>query len=284
MLGKSRQSYYRRKWSAARNYRRSVEVVDIVRQVRQQLPRVGTRKLQVILQEPLADLGVGRDKLFSILRANNMIIRPRRSYRQTTNSHHRFHKHKDLVKDLVLSRAEQVWVSDITYIGGRDRSCYLALVTDAYSKKIVGYDLSRSLSADGCLRALSMAVRGRVYRDMELIHHSDRGIQYCCDQYQASLQVNKIRCSMTESYDPYSNAIAERVNGILKGEFALEREGLDFKSLSLLVEDSISRYNELRPHMSCWMLTPAAMHSQCSLGVRKWRTKWVESKISSQPI
>ncbi len=117
---------------------------------------------------------------------------------------------------------EQVWVSDITYIGGRDRNCYLALFTDAYSKKIMGYDVSSSLATDGSLRALNMAIKQRKYK-RSLIHHSDRGLQYCSNDYQAMLQKKKIKPSMTESYDPYANAIAERVNGILKQEFLLEK-------------------------------------------------------------
>ena len=128
---------------------KSAEAVSLVMGVRRLMPRIGTRKLYCLLEEPLTALGVGRDKLFDVLRANRMLIVPKRQYRQTTNSKHLFYKHKNLVLDRIPTRPEEIWVSDITYVGGRDKHTYLALVTDAYSKKIVGYDLSDSLSADG---------------------------------------------------------------------------------------------------------------------------------------
>jgi len=235
------------------------------------MPRIGTRKLHYLLEEPLRELGVGRDKLFAILKANHLIIKPKRSYRTTTNSHHRFHKHKNLVEQIQLTRPEQVWVSDITYIGNRNKHCYLALVTDAYSKKVVGHDLSNSLGVDGTLRALNMAVKKREYKNEPLIHHSDRGIQYCCDQYQNLLVKRKIKCSMTESYDPYANAVAERVNGILKEEFQLEQYNVDIDTMKKLVNDSIHLYNNKRPHYSCYMLTPAQMHRQKTVKIRTYK-------------
>ena len=150
---------------------KAAEVVSLVMGVRRLMPRIGTRKLYYLLEEPLTALGVGRDKLFDVLRANHMLIMPKRQYRQTTNSKHMFHKHKNLVLDRIPTRPEEIWVSDITYIGARNKHTYLALVTDAYSKKIVGYDLSDSLSAEGAIRALQMACRDRVYKDKPLIHH-----------------------------------------------------------------------------------------------------------------
>jgi len=159
----------------------------MVLEIRRQMPRLGTRKLYYLLQERLSSIGVGRDKLFAILKANHLLIKAKRSYRKTTDSHHRFHKHKDLVQEITPSRPEQVWVSDITYIAGRNNHRYLALVTDAYSKKIVGYDLSASLNAKGAIRALRMGLNQRVYKSEQLIHHSDRGLQYCCDDYQKVL-------------------------------------------------------------------------------------------------
>ena len=127
-----------------------------------------------------------------------MLIKPHRSYRITTNSHHRYRKHRNLIEDITPARPEQVWASDITYLGNSNNQQYLALVTDTYSKKIVGYDLSASLGADGAIRALKMGLRQRVYKDQELIHHSDRGFQYCCDNYQQALKNRKVKCSMTE--------------------------------------------------------------------------------------
>ncbi len=141
---------------------KATEVVSLVMGIRRLMPRIGTRKLYHLLEEPLSALGVGRDKLFDVLRANHMLIVPKRQYRQTTNSKHMFHKHKNLVLDRIPTRPEEIWVSDITYVGARNKHTYLALVTDAYSKKIVGYDLSDSLSAEGTVRALQMVCRGRL--------------------------------------------------------------------------------------------------------------------------
>jgi transposase InsO family protein len=216
-------------------------------------------------------MGIGRDKLFTIMRANHLQIYPERSYRVTTNSHHRFRKHKDLVKGLFIRRPEQVWVSDITYVGGRNMHHYLALVTDAYSKKIVGYDVSNSLSLPGVLNAMKMALKSRAHNKLPLIHHSDRGLQYCSNEYQALLHKNKINCSMTTDSDPYSNAVAERVNGILKNEFNLEKYKVDLKTLQKVVTETIQIYNNERPHLSCSMLTPDQMHRQSKIIIKTYK-------------
>lgn len=237
------------------------------------MPRLGTRKMYHILEHSLRKLHVGRDKLFSILKANDMLIKPKRNYRITTDSHHRFRKYKNLIEDMLLEQPEQVWVSDITYIGGRDRNCYLALVTDAYSKKIMGYDVSNSLATEGSLRALNMAIKQRIYKK-SLIHHSDRGLQYCSTNYQKILKKKNISPSMTESYDPYANAIAERVNGILKQEFLLEDYHVNIQTMKLLVEDAIAIYNTKRPHWSCYMKTPEQMHKQNSVKIRTYKNKY----------
>ena len=252
---------------------KAAEVVSLVMGVRRLMPRIGTRKLHHLLEDSLTALGVGRDKLFDVLRANNMLIVPKRQYRQTTNSKHMFHKHKNLVLDRIPTRPEEIWVSDITYVGTRNKHTYLALVTDAYSKKIVGYDLSDSLSAEGAVRALQMACRGRMYKKLPLIHHSDRGIQYCCDDYQRQLEEHHIQVSMTESYDPYANAVAERVNATIKHEFLLEELECDLGMQQRIVAQSVAIYNELRPHLSCGMLTPDEMHRQCKKEIVTYRTK-----------
>ncbi len=242
----------------------------MVASIRGDMPRIGFRKLYHILYPSLSQLGVGRDKFLAILRANHLLIRPQRNYRTTTNSHHRFRKHKNLIEGMVFKHPEQVWVSDITYIGGRDRNCYLALVTDAYSKKIMGYDISDSLATQGSLRALDMAVKQRKYKG-NLIHHSDRGLQYCSDDYQKNLKKKKIIPSMTESYDPYANAIAERVNGILKQEFLLEDYRVDIDTMKLIVKDAVRIYNTKRPHWSCYMKTPEQMHAQKGIEIRTYK-------------
>jgi transposase InsO family protein len=235
------------------------------------MPRLGTRKLYHILQKEMKELGVGRDKLFTILKSNQMSINSLKSYRITTHSHHRFHKHKDLISGIIPSRPEQVWVSDITYIGNRGDHSYLSLITDAYSKKIVGYNLSDSLRVEGSLKALEMATNNRKYKNEPLIHHSDRGIQYCCDLYQELLKKNNLKVSMTESYDPYANAVAERVNGILKSEFLLEKYHVDRHTRKQLVKNSIEIYNTKRPHYSCYMLTPEEMHQQRKVKIKTYK-------------
>lgn len=237
-----------------------------------ELPRIGTRKLYHMLHQPLREKKVGRDKLFDILRANRLLIKPARSYHLTTNSHHRFRKHKNLVESMEATRPEEIWVSDITYIGSRNRHMYLSLVTDAYSKKIMGYDLSGSLDTQGSLKALRMANRNRLYKDVPLIHHSDRGIQYCSDAYQKLLRQYHIMPSMTESYDPYANAVAERINGILKQEFLLEEIDLPLSDMKRVIKDAVYKYNNIRPHYSCGYKTPEYMHHQKQIRIKSYKT------------
>lgn len=282
LLGVDRQVYYRRKQTIVRKQETAELVVKMVTEVRQQMPRIGTRKLYYLLYDQLKELRIGRDKLFAILEANHLLVKPTRRYVTTTNSHHRFRKHKDLVAKLVPQRPEQIWASDITYLGSNGNFKYLALVTDTYSKKIVGYDVSDSLSAEGSLRALKMGLRQRSYKDKELIHHSDRGYQYCCDAYQSLLKRKRVKCSMTESYDPYSNAVAERVNGILKHEFLLERQKADLAVMKKMVKSSIQIYNHHRPHHSCYMKTPDQMHKQSRIRIRSYKkTNRTKSKLDA---
>lgn len=275
LFGYNRQVYYRSKNRVAKGQQRAKIIVQLVKEKRRRMPRLGGKKLYYLLNTELKELQVGRDKFFDILRANKLLIKPKRQYKITTNSHHRFRKHKNLVEDLEVARPEQLWVSDITYIGDREHPQYLALVTDSYSKKIVGYDVSVSLSVDGSLRALKMAIRNRIYGSNELIHHSDRGLQYCSDAYQKLLNRSGIRCSMTEKYDPYQNAVAERVNGILKQEFILRTRLEDLDLMKVLIKQSIEIYNNERPHLSCEMKTPKYMHSQDQIIIKTYKRKRV---------
>jgi transposase InsO family protein len=251
---------------------KATEVIALVESVRRDMPRLGFRKLYYLLYDSLRERQIGRDKFWGILKANHLLIKPMRNYRITTNSHHRFRKHKNLVENLSLERPEQVWVSDITYIGGRERNCYLALVTDAYSKRIMGYDLSQSLASESSRKALNMAIKQRKYEG-KLIHHSDRGLQYCSNEYQRVLKEEKLIPSMTESYDPYANAIAERVNGILKQEFLLEDYQVNLHTMELLVKDAVRIYNTKRPHYSCYMRTPDQMHAQETIKIKTYKNK-----------
>lgn len=216
LFGINRQVYYRSIKTERNRQQTATNVVAMVEQVRMRMPRLGTRKLYYLLEEKLKPLGVGRDRLFAIMKANHLQIVPKRRYHITTDSHHRFRKHKNLIEFLDINRPEQVWVSDITYIGTRANPMYLSLVTDAYSKRIMGFDVSKSLDASGVVSAMEQALKKRQYPKEKLIHHSDRGLQYCCDAYQKLLAGHHVACSMTETYDPYQNAVAERINGILK--------------------------------------------------------------------
>lgn len=241
------------------------------------MPRLGTRKLYYLLQEDLKELGVGRDKLHTILKVNGMLVKPLRQYRKTTNSAHYFKKHKDLVRGLVIWHPEQVWVSDITYIRNQKRYYYLSLITDAYSKKIMGYYLGSNLSAELVINSLNMALRQRSHTN-PLIHHSDRGYQYCCHAYQRILKKHKVLTSMTENSDPYSNAIAERVNGILKQEFQLERE-CSYEVLNVIVGRAIETYNNKRPHFSCDLLTPDLMHQQNQIKRKEYKNSRIYQNV-----
>ena len=202
-----------------------------------------------------------------------MLMTPKKRYHITTDSHHRFRKHKNLVNTLEIEKPESVWVSDITYVGTRKNPSYLALITDAYSKRIVGYNVSSSLAVEGSLQALELALANRMYKNQPLIHHSDRGLQYCSNEYQKLLNNNGIKPSMTEKYDPYENAIAERINGILKQEFDIARniENLDVKKK--LIKNAIEIYNNQRPHLSNQMLTPMQMHKQNKLKRKIYKSK-----------
>lgn len=278
MFGVDRQVYYRKRKSKQQRQEIASQVIELVREIRQQMPRIGTRKLYYLLEPKLNLLSVGRDRLFRILRANHLLIIPKRSYRITTNSHHRFRKHKNRIEQLAITRPEQVWVSDITYLGNRENPCYLSLVTDAYSKLIVGYNVSENINTESCIKALEKVVKGRRYKSETLIHHSDKGIQYCSNEYQKILSENDLQCSMTESYDPHQNAVAERVNGILKQEFMINEYRVGLSEINQIVQESIRIYNSKRPHHSSYMLTPEQMHSQRELKIRTYK-KTVAEKL-----
>lgn len=273
MFGVNRQVYYRRKKASQLQRQKATIVIEKVTRIRQSMSEIGTRKLYIKLYDELRALGIGRDRLFAIMKANHLQVVPKRQYHVTTNSHHRFRKHKNLVEHLDIIRPEQVWVSDITYIGTRKHPMYLSLVTDAYSKKIMGFNVSESLNANGAISALKMALKVRRYSPEQLIHHSDRGLQYCCNEYQEILVTSNVKASMTEKYDPYQNAVAERVNGILKQEFIKGILVNDLKLMEKLITQSVHIYNQERPHYSCYMNTPNMMHKQRIIKIKTYKKK-----------
>lgn len=249
--------------------------------IRSKMPRLGTRKLYYLMKQELIamQIKIGRDVLFNFLRAEQLLIKPRRNYIKTTNSKHWMKKYPDLITGMEITCPEQLWVSDITYIKTEAGHQYLSLITDAYSKKIMGYELLDNLSTTGPLNALKMALKNRKYSS-ELIHHSDRGLQYCSKEYITQLTQQGIRISMTQNGDPYENAIAERVNGILKYEFLLVDGLKDHLQALQVISDSIEIYNQDRPHMSCHLLTPNATHLQQALKIKKWNRKTSKATTS----
>lgn len=238
------------------------------------MPRLGTRKLYCLLQERLMPegLAIGRDGLFSLLRHRGLLVKRKKKYVKTTDSKQWMRQYPNLVKYKRPTRPEQLWVADITYLPTKQGHRFLHLLTDAYSKKIMGYELSQDMLASSTLKALKSALEQRQYRG-PLIHHSDRGLQYCSATYTQELQEAGIQISMTQDGSPYDNAIAERVNGILKQEYGLDETASDERSLRKQLRQAIISYNTQRPHLSCWLLTPAQMHQQKDLAVKEWDNK-----------
>lgn len=272
MFGISRQAYYKRLKRNDKIKMQQGNIVQLIQLQRKAMPRLGGRKMYHQIKTQLHQLPVrmGRDKLFSFMRENKLLVRRKKKFTKTTNSFHRFRKYPNLIKGIKIKRPEQVWVSDITYIKTNEGHSYLCLITDAYSKQIMGHYLSDNLKTDGPLTALQMAMAKRKYPRRTLIHHSDRGFQYCDPRYTGMLGDNHILPSMTQSYDPYENAIAERVNGILKDEFEIGEGFIHQKHAEKEIKQSIGIYNTLRPHLSCNYLTPAQAHLHGTYKLRKW--------------
>jgi transposase InsO family protein len=257
-FGLHRDAYYKLKRRRGKQEVVAAEVVELVKEERTVQPRLGTRKLYRTLHASFeaAGLKVGRDKLFAILREHALLVARKRASCRTTNSYHHFHKYRNLVKGRPVTAPNQVWVSDITYLRTVRGFCYLALVTDMYSRKIVGFDISDSLELAGCLRALKLALR-TARPAAGLVHHSDRGIQYCSNQYVEALKERSILVSMTEENHCYENAIAERVNGILKDEFYLDQCFSSTRHAAIAAESAIEVYNNKRLHVSLGYKTPS---------------------------
>lgn len=263
LFGYSRQAQYKFIQREKMVYMQAAIVLKLVEEIRSNLPRVGTKKLYHIIKQPLQEHGIkmGRDKLFHLLADYGLLIRRKKRKPVTTDSSHTLFKYGNLVKGLVLTRINQVWVSDITYIRIADHYAYLSLITDAYSRKIIGYYLHNTLGTVGPLNALKMAINeAELSNKQYLIHHSDRGLQYCSSDYVTLLRDHFIAISMTQNGDPYENAIAERVNGILKIEFGLYVTFRNLSAAAQAVEIAVSNYNILRPHMSLQLRTPQSAH------------------------
>ena len=273
MFGKSRQAYYQYEKSLLREELNKDLVVDLVLEERHFQPRIGVRKLHHLLGEAFQEYGlkVGRDKLFEILRENDLLVEPGKRYTVTTNSRHWLKKYNNLITGTTVERPDQVWVSDITYLRLVNGFCYLSLITDLYSHKIVGWHCSESLETDGCIKALEMALKGRRNQSLPLTHHSDRGMQYCSNAYTSLLREQGIAISMGEVGNPYENAVAERVNGILKTEFMLSETFQDVRLARMQAGEAVRIYNERRPHGSCQMMTPVQAYGQKGTLRKTWK-------------
>jgi putative transposase len=272
LFGKTRHAYYDALWRKEDNLVKEDIILQEVINIRKQLPLLGTRKLHYVLQPQLAlhQICIGRDYLFDLLAEHHLLIRRRKRKIITTDSRHWMRKYSNLIKTVTVSRPEQIWVSDITYIRMANQWGYLSLITDAYSRKIMGYSFRTDMAAEGCVAALQMALNNRT-SNQQLIHHSDRGSQYCSQQYVKLLIENNIAISMTENGDPYENALAERMNGILKTEFNLYNTQLSFEQTGKLIKKSIDAYNSLRPHASCDYMTPNQTHLQSGQLNKRWK-------------
>lgn len=282
LFGISRQAHYKHEIKANQTVRTHQQVLDMVLQYRSDHPRIGGRKLYYLLQPQMNRLGIklGRDAFFDLLASHNLLIKAKRRKTSTTYSRHWFRKYPNLIKGLPISAVNQVWVSDITYLRGENQFMYLSLITDAYSRKIVGYHLSDNLEAVNNLIALDMAIATSCTSLAGCIHHSDRGIQYCSHEYVDKLRANGIIISMTENGDPLENAIAERVNGILKQEYLNYLTFSNLLKARELVTEAVSLYNNKRPHLSCGMDTPGQVYENNHKPKAHWKNYWKSATVN----
>jgi putative transposase len=274
LLGVTRQAYYQQKRRVEREEMEKYLLVNEVIKIREEQKRIGVRKLYYMTTQTRLEHGItmGRDGFFSMMKEEGLLVRKRRSRKpRTTFSAFWMRRYPNLAKEFCPLTPNQLWVSDITYIRLRKGFAYLSLITDAYSRKIVGYHLYRDLSARGCVKALRMALGNNPERQ-GLIHHSDRGLQYYSAEYMKLLGP-EIKISMSEKSDPLENAIAERVNGILKGEL-LEKKFENLTQARLEIARAANTYNHLRPHLSIDMLTPAVAHQHQGSIKRRWKNNY----------
>jgi transposase InsO family protein len=273
LLGYSRQALYKKNHREEKKFIESKIILQQVHHIRSKHKRMGVKKLHINLRSffKTYQLKLGRDALFDLLREFGMLVKPLKRSHHPTDSFHRFYKYPSLIKDWSPAAPNQLWVSDITYIEVKDGFSYLSVITDAFSHKIVGWHLAKSPTAQASIEALKMALKNN--RNIgQLIHHSDRGAQYCSQEYISLLKSKGIKISMTEHGDPYENAIAERINGIIKNEYLEKRYGNDAQ-LWFDVSKTVRLYNTDRLHMSIGMQTPAYIHQKGVTTKNLWKKK-----------
>jgi len=281
LLGLTRQAYYQSQGRMADTGIEAELVVQEVIAIRRMHPAMGCRKLLVMLQAFMLDhqIKMGRDALFDLLAEHKLLVRKRKRNITTTWSKHWMRKYPNLIRDVVPSKVNEVWVSDITYFKIGEKHVYISFVTDAYSRKIVGYYVAQTLDAVHSVKALQMAIDQANTNLTSLIHHSDRGAQYCCAEYVNLLQDYQIGISMTENGDPLENAIAERVNGIIKEEYLNHYNITNKKEIEQKLQQAVSLYNNDRPHLSCNMLTPNQVHHNNLPPQKLWKNYYNPKNI-----
>ena len=282
-LGLSKQAYYQRVKAFEIEKITNNKVIEMVIEYRKKLPKTGTCKLHVYLQPKFieSNIKMGRDALNDLLRSRGMLIRKTKRYFVTTDSNHFFRKAPNLLTDLDINHSEQVFVSDITYIKTDAGHAYLALVTDAYSRKIMGYSLQNNMKVGMVKDALNMAYKNCIFSHKNIIHHSDRGIQYCCPDYSEFAENKGFKLSTTQQYDPYENAIAERINGILKYEFGLKYTIKSVEIAQAIIKEAVELYNNDRMHWSLDLKKPQEVHLQYNKQKNKSYKR--EKKVANEP-
>ena len=265
-FGITRQAYYQNNWTGISTTIEEELVIQQVKNIRKKHRRIGTRKLYEMMQSFMLEhhIKMGRDALFELLSANYLLVRKCKRRIQTTNSYHWLRKYPNLIREFVPTAINQLWVSDITYWKiNTNKHVYISFITDAYSHKIVGYHVAESLESMETIKALKMALSDlRSESHLQLVHHSDRGVQYCHQDYVKLLQDYKIKISMTENGDPLENALAERVNGIIKEEYLQDYTVNTISEAKEVLTFVVNLYNDQRPHMSIGNLLPNQVHEQ----------------------
>lgn len=274
LFGKTRLAYYDHRKRELGREQNNLVVLELVAIIRSDMPRLGSKKLYYLIAPTLRRQGIkmGRDALHELLKENGLTVRKKRYYPRTTWSNHWMRKYPNLITDFFPQRPNELWVSDITYIRLRNDFAYLSIVTDAYSRKIVGYSLWETLENKGAIIALRMALDQLEENEKGLIHHSDRGVQYCSYDYVDLLKERSVIISMTESGDPRENAIAERINGILKVELGMGKVFKNIAEARKVLVKEVGTYNRKRPHLSCNLLTPEQAHETTGRLERKWKS------------
>ncbi len=286
LLGVTRQAYYQHFWDYEEDSLSSDLIIQEVKSIRFLHPVIGVRKLYVMLQSFLLEhqIKIGRDALFDLLAAHKLLVRKRKRSIRTTNSNHWLRKYPNLIVDMVPCRANELWVADITYFKVGQKHVYISFITDAYSKKIVGYNVANTLETVSSVQALEMAIKQNEGKLQGLIHHSDRGVQYCANEYTRVLLKHHIHISMTENSDPRENAIAERINGIMKEEYLNHYILKNCKEVQKQLEQAVILYNSQRPHMSCNMITPNIIHENNIKTQKLWKNYYQQKTIIVNPL